>query len=94
MNPDPKNQAWRLLLDQGGGRIRPGFADRVLRAARAGVESMPSLLAQIVWGGATVAACAVMAVVVHTRSTQSEDDVALAGWQQIAYAGTDLGQAQ
>jgi hypothetical protein len=33
-------------------------------------------------------------VVVHTRSTRSDDDRALADWQQIASAATDLGQAQ
>jgi hypothetical protein len=94
MNPDPQLRAWGLLQDQAAARIAPGFADRVLRAARAGVEAAPSLLGQFLLGAATAAACALVVVVVHTRSNHAQDQRSLADWREIASSAEDLGPTQ
>ncbi len=94
MNPELENQAWRRLRTYAAGRISPGFAERVVRAARAGVEAAPSLLGQFLLGAATAAACALVVVVVHSRATRVQDESSLADWQQIASSADDLSQTQ
>jgi hypothetical protein len=94
MNPESELQAWRDLQRHAADQIHPGFADRVLRTARSRADAMPSVLSQVLLGAATAAACAALVAVAHARSIQREDVSALADWQQIAYAGTDLGGVQ
>ena len=94
MNPESESQAWRHLHLRASALIAPSFADRVMRAARARVESLPSLFSQFLLGAATAAACAAVVMVVHVRSTRSEDNSSLADWQQIASNASDADQAQ
>ena len=94
MNPDLEQRLWRQRQVQAAARLSPGFADRVLRAARAGLEAAPSLFGQLLLGAATAAACALVVIVVHTRSTHAQDQRTLADWQEIAASADDLSQTQ
>jgi hypothetical protein len=94
MNPDLEQRLWRQRQDQAAARLSPGFADRVLRAARASLEAAPSLLGQLLLGAATAAACALVVVVVHTRATHAQDERTLADWQALATSADDLSQTQ
>jgi hypothetical protein len=94
MNPDPESHAWELLRDRAAAQIRPGFADRVLRAARESVEPFSSLFAQLLVGAAAAAACALVVIVVHRQTTAAEDGRNIAAWQQIATSADDLAQYQ
>jgi hypothetical protein len=94
MNPDLENRLWRQRQAQAAARLSPGFADRVLRAARAGIEAAPSLIGQLLLGVATAAACALVVIVVHTRVTHAQDQRTLADWQAIATSADDLSQTQ
>lgn len=94
MKPESESQAWSQLQAHASAQIRPGFAERVLRASRSLAESVPSVFSQLLMGAATAAACAVLVVVAHARSTQSNDDRALADWQQLSSSAADLDQAQ
>jgi hypothetical protein len=94
MKPESESQAWSQLHACACAKIRPDFADRVLRASRSRAEAMPSVFSQILLGAATAAACVMLVVVVHARSTQSDDNRALADWQQLSSAAADLDQAQ
>ncbi len=92
MNPDLENRLWRQRQDQAAGRLSPGFADRVLRAARAGLEAAPSLFGQLLLAAATAAVCALVVIVFHTRATQAQDKRTLTDWQEIATSADDLSQ--
>lgn len=94
MNPENENHAWGALQRHAASRLAPGFADRVLRAARAGIDAAPSLLGQFLLGAATVGACALIVMLVHVRSTHAADDRSLAAWQAIATSADDLSQVQ
>jgi uncharacterized membrane protein len=94
MNPEIESRAWSQLRSRAASRITPGFADRVLRAARAGVEAAPSILGQFLLGAATAAACALIVVLVHVRATHAQDDRSIEAWQAIASSADDLGQMQ
>jgi hypothetical protein len=94
MNPELENRLFRQRQDQAAARLSPGFADRVLRAARAGIEAAPSLFGQLLLGAATAAACALVVIVVHTRATHAQDQRTLADWQEIATSADDLSQTQ
>jgi hypothetical protein len=95
MKPDLEHHLWRERQAHAAARLSPGFADRVLRLARASVEAAPSLLGQFLLGAATAAACALVVVVVHSRLTHVQDQRTLADWQEIASSSADdLSQAQ
>jgi hypothetical protein len=94
MNTDNETHAWAQLQHHASSRLSPGFADRVLRAARAGVEAAPSILGQFLLGAATAAACALIVVLVHVRTTRAEDNRSLEAWQAITSSAEDLGQTQ
>jgi hypothetical protein len=93
MNPESK--AWDSLRRHANARIRPGFADRVLRLARQGVEVVaPSIFSQFALCAATAALC-FMAVAFFGSARPSEDNAqSLADWQDIAAATGDSGSMQ
>jgi hypothetical protein len=90
----PENQAWDQLFARAAALLHPDFADRVLRAARAGVGAAPSLLSQFALGAATAAICFLAVAVFKVQSAHEEDNRAIADWQQIASAADDSGFMQ
>ena len=88
----PEDHAWTRLRERGASEISPGFADRVLRAARA--EASPLLVAHFAMCAATAALC-FMAVAFFGAAPASENNAqSLADWQEIASATADSGLAQ
>jgi hypothetical protein len=96
MNPENESRAWGRLQARAASCLPPDFADRVLRAARAGIEAAPSVLGQFLLGAATAALCAVVVVVFHSRATHAETARNLADWQAISSSLSvdDLSQTQ
>ena len=92
MNPEPESQAWQLLRDRASAQIRPGFAERVLRAARQ--IAGPSPFSQLAFGAATVALCLMAIVWFQDRQSQSQRQQSLAAWQQVSMATDDLPAGQ
>jgi hypothetical protein len=90
----PDNQAWDQLWEKAAAQLRPNFADRVLRAARAGVDAAPSMLSQFALGAATAAICFLAVAVFQARNVHEEDKNTIADWQQIASAADDSGLLQ
>jgi hypothetical protein len=86
----PQPETWRQLQMQAAAQLRPGFAERVLRAAREFPASMPSLFNQFALGTVTVAVCLVAVVALHTRSSRLDEQVALAGWKQLAMEAQEI----
>jgi len=86
---NPETQAWQRLRDLGSARLSPGFADGVLRAARADPE--PSLLGQFMLSVATAALCFFAATLVQSRISRADNERVQADWQQIASATDDSG---
>jgi hypothetical protein len=81
---NPESEAWKQLRDSAAGRLRPGFADRVLLAARE--VTGPSLFSQVAFSAATAAFCLWLLVFVQGRRGQSNLNQSLADWQQVAVA--------
>jgi hypothetical protein len=80
-----ETRAWAQLQRHASAQLRPGFADRVVRAARAGAEAVPSLLSIFTLSAATAALCLLAVTLFNTSSRdKDESDFNLAGWQQIA----------
>ena len=80
-----ETHAWQLLRDHAATRLRPGFADRVLRAARAGAEAAPSLLTIFAFSAGTAALCFAAVTFYSTREQDASDrEINIAGWQRIA----------
>jgi hypothetical protein len=80
-----ETRAWQQLQRHASAQLRPGFADRVVRAARAGAEAVPSLLSIFAVSAATAALCLLAVTLFNTTSRDTdESDFKLAGWQQIA----------
>ena len=85
MNPPNDSRAWSLLADRAAAQLRPGFAQRVLRAARgAGEAADRALLRHFALSAAAVMACLVLGVIVHTRSAEAETARNVSAWQQLA----------
>lgn len=84
----PQPEAWRQLQVQAAAQLRPGFAERVLRAARD--FNVPSLFNQFALGAVTVAVCLVAVVAVHSRSARLDEQIALAGWKQLAMEAQEI----
>jgi hypothetical protein len=84
--------AWHQLQQRGAAQIRSGFADRVLRAARAGAgEAAPFLRPFAVC--AAMATLGLVAVSLYRAQTVSEENARnLAGWQEIAAQADDFDQ--
>lgn len=80
----PSPATWQRLQAEGAAQLRPGFAERVLRAARDFPLNAPSLFNQFALGAATVAICVGAVFAVDSRSSRVDEQIALAGWQQLA----------
>jgi len=89
---NPETYAWQRLHQRAAAQIRPGFADRVLRAARSGAgEAMPFLRPFAVW--AAMATLGLVAVSLYRGRAASEENARnLAGWQEIAAQADDFDQ--
>ena len=62
-----ETRAWAQLQRHASAQLRPGFADRVVRAARAGAEAVPSLLSIFTLSAATAALCLLAVTLLNTR---------------------------
>ena len=80
-----EQSAWAQLQRHASAQIRPGFADRVVRAARAGAEAAPSLLTIFTLSAVTAALCLAAVTFTHKRAQDAEErEINIAGWQRIA----------
>jgi len=70
--------AWKRLHEHAAAQLSPGFADRVLRKARA----------------ATAALCLVAVALYNAGSSSDEAAQSLAGWSEIAAQAGDLESGQ
>ena len=85
----PESHAWMALNNHAASLLRPGFAERTLRAARA---VAPTLVSQCLLSAATASVCLLVATLVHSRVTSNETARNLAGWEQLAIETEHLGQ--
>jgi hypothetical protein len=81
--------AWEQLHRVAASRISPGFADRVVRVARAGVDAAPTFLGYCALSAATAALC-LAAVALFSPAAVSDGDLNTPGWQQLADEAEDL----
>jgi hypothetical protein len=80
-----ETQAWTELRRHASAQICPGFADRVVRAAQAGAEAVPSLTRIFALSAATAAICLLAVTLAGDAAYDAtENDFNLAGWQRIA----------
>ena len=86
MNPEFEERSWLRLRAHGAAQISPGFADRVLRAARGAAEAAPSLLGQLMLCAATATLCFLAVTAVHSVEVRAQTDRSLADWRNIAPA--------
>lgn len=77
----PETDAWFALHEHATRALRPGFAERTLRAARA---VAPTFASQCLLSAATAMVCLLVIFFVHARVTANETARNLAGWEQIA----------
>ncbi|MBW7896219.1 MAG: hypothetical protein H3C27_13990 [Opitutaceae bacterium] len=84
----PDTHSWNLLHDHAAGRLRPGLAARVLRAARPAAGDV--LLGHFAFSAVAAAVCLAVVVVVHTQRAQAETERNLADWQAIARESQQL----
>jgi len=85
----PESYAWQALNDHATSLLRPGFAERTLRAARA---VAPTFFSQCILSVATASVCFLVVSFVNTRVTENETARNLAGWEQLAVETETLGQ--
>jgi len=85
----PESYAWTALDDHAASLLRPGFAERTLRAARA---IAPTFASQCILSAATASVCLVVVFFVHSQVTANETQRNLAGWEQLALETEHLGQ--
>jgi hypothetical protein len=89
----PTPESWQQLQAAAAAQLRrPGFPERVIRAAREFPGNVPSLFGQFALGAATVAVCLAAVVAVHSRTAHVDEEIALAGWQKLAMEVQDLDQ--
>jgi hypothetical protein len=86
----PEERAWARLREHAASQITPGFADRVLRAARA-VPS-PLIVSHFAMCAATAALCMVAVALYHAQASGEENASSLASWNEIAAQASDLEQ--
>jgi len=91
---NPESRAWESLRHHAAAQLRIGFADRVLRAARQGVEAAPSVFSQFALSAATAALCYMAVAFFDAHRANAVSDQNLADWQEIASATAEptLGQ--
>ncbi len=87
----PEHDAWTSLREHAASQLKPGFPDRVLRAARTPASS-PLIVAHFAMCAATAAACLVAVALYQARVSGDEDATSLAGWNEIAAQSNDLEQ--
>lgn len=85
-----ENQAWTQLQRHASRQLSPGFADRVLRAARVGVEAVPSLFSIFALSAATAVLCFATVTFYSTTSHNSVERDNIEGWQRIAAASEEF----
>lgn len=85
----PESDAWLALHAHAATQLRPGFAERTVRAARA---VAPTFRSQCLLAAATAAVCLAVTIGVHAHSTDRETERNLAGWQEIAREADQLAQ--
>ena len=78
----PETEAWRQLEEHAAAQLRPGFAGRVLKAAR---TAPPTFLASLTVSAATAAVVLLAVVVAHQRATRAATDRNLAYWRQLGH---------
>lgn len=84
-----ESHAWFVLQQHAASLLRPGFAERTLRAAR---EVAPTLFSQLALSAATAAVCMAAVVFVNDRMTARETARNLAQWQAVAAEAEQFGQ--
>ena len=84
----PKDVTWGLLSAHGSRQLPVGFAEGVLRLARAAAE-VPSLTSQFALSAATAAVCLAAVVLVQDRRAQLSDERNLADWERIVLVAQD-----
>jgi hypothetical protein len=91
---NPEDRAWSRLQNHAAAQLSPGFAQRVLVAARAGAKAAPSFLGQFTLGAATAALCFVAVTLFQAQRTGGDESSTLADWQKITAASqeAELGQ--
>jgi hypothetical protein len=87
----PEHEAWTSLREHGASQIKPGFPDRVLRAARAPAPS-PLFVAHFAMCAATAAACLAAVALYQSGVSGDDEDTSIAGWNEIAAQSNDLEQ--
>jgi len=85
----PEHHAWNALTDHAASLLRPGFAERTLRAARA---VAPTFFSQCILSVATAATCLAVVAFVESRVAANETARNLAGWEQVALEAEQIGQ--
>lgn len=82
-----------MLRDRGAAQLRPGFADRVLRAAQASTAAARAGLspfAQLSLSAATLACCLLALFFVQLRFFDNDSERSIAEWQAFALQAEDL----
>jgi len=85
----PESHAWKALDDHAASLLRPGFAERTLRAARV---VAPTFFSQCILSAATASVCLAVVFFVHSEVTANEMERNLAGWEQLALETEHIGQ--
>jgi hypothetical protein len=87
----PESFAWLALQNHAASLLRPDFAGRTLRLARA---VAPTLFSQCVLCVSTAAICLAVVFFISARKAADETARNLAGWQEIATEAEDLAQVR
>jgi len=86
-----ETQVWSDLRRHAATQLRPGFADRVVRAARVGAKAVPSLTSIFALSAVTVAVCfLVVTLSGDSARDAAENDFNLAGWKKITDAADEF----
>ena len=85
----PDSNAWSAHYDHAASLLRPGFAERTLRAARA---VAPTFFSQCILSAVTASICLLVVFLVHSRITANETARNLADWERLAAESEQLGQ--
>ncbi|HEY1847758.1 MAG TPA: hypothetical protein VGG37_01070 [Opitutaceae bacterium] len=85
-----EHEAWDALREHGASRLKHGFAERVLRAARA--ETAPLFVAHFALCAATAALCLTAVAIYRSGFSTADADASIAGWNAVAAQVSDLEQ--
>ncbi len=84
---------WRQLETIGAASLRPGFADRVLRASRLADSSREEphwLSSRLMLSAATAAVCFGLALFVRAQEVRTSHALYSADWQEISAQTANL----